>query len=172
MKKYNLFPILASLLLILPAFVSCDKDDDKDEPDEGKGTGVSNIIGTYKGTFDNVNVMGIVCDITGEYDLIIQKEANETDEVQVVFPECSYSVPDMGSNARTIPSITVNEVDVNVNKSEYSISKEKYEITKEGVKYSGTISGTIKGNQITLYYTMIPGGMGMPINFTFTGTLK
>ena len=170
MKKYNLFALLASLLLILPAFVSCDKDDDNDEPDESKGTGVSNILGTYKGIFNNVNVMGTVCDVAGEYDVIIKEKPNTSDEVIVVLPECSYSVGAMG--AKTIPSITIDDVDVKVNNSEYSISEDDYEVTQNGVKYSGNISGTVKGNQITVYYTIMPGGMKMPINFTFTGTLK
>lgn len=171
MKKYNVFALLASLLLILPAFVSCDKDDN-DEPDESKGTGVSNIIGTYKGSFNNVNVAGVVCDVAGDYDVIIKEKPKTSDEVIVVLPECSYKVGAMGANAKTIPSITIDDVNVKVNGSEYIISKGSYKFTQNDVEYSGQISGTVKGKEATLNYTIIPGDMPMPINFTFTGTLK
>lgn len=171
MKKYNLFALLVGLLLIIPAFVSCDKDDDKNEPDDNNGTGVSNIIGTYKGSFDSVSVMGTSCDVAGEYDFIIKKMPNESDEVTVVLPECSYSVGPMGSEPRTIPSITVDDVDVSVKNSIYRISS-NYEVEVDGVKYSGKIAGTIQDKKADIFYTVSPGKMGMSINFTYSGTLK
>lgn len=171
MKKYNLFALLAGLLLIIPAFVSCNKDDDSDEPDDNNGTVVSNIIGSYKGSFDSVSVMGISCDVPGEYDFIIKKMSNESDKVTVVLPECSYSVGPMGAEPRTIPSITVDDVDVLENNSIYKING-NYEVEVDGVTYSGEIAGTIQDNKADVFYTISPGKMGMSINFTYSGTLK
>ncbi len=158
--------VLAALFMLLPAFVSCDKDDDKD-PSVAKA-----ILGTYSGSLD-YSVMGYEPgNIEGTYELKIERDAKDANDVKVVLPACSFTPPIPQASAFTIPSITIDDVDVKVNGSVYTISEDDFEIKAGDTTYTGKINGTITGKNANIVYTMRPGRMPMDINFTFTGTLK
>lgn len=167
MKTNKIMTVLAALLMLLPAFVSCDKDDDKDDP-----TVAAAILGTYNGSLD-YSVMGYEPgNIEGRFDLKIVKDANDADDVTVVVPQCSFTPPIPNSSAFTIPSLTITDVDVTEKDGRYSLSEDDFAIQVGDVTYTGKLSGTVEGGNIKVDYVVRPGKMPMDINFTFTGTLK
>ncbi|MDE6290697.1 MAG: calycin-like domain-containing protein [Muribaculaceae bacterium] len=173
MKMVKMMSALAALFMLIPAFVSCDKDDDKNEPKPEEPTfDVSKITGTYSGSL-GYSVMGFDPGIIeGSYDLKIVKDADDADEVAVVLPECTFTPPIPQASSFTIPSLTVNDVDVTEKDGVYTISEDEISIEVSGVKYTGKLTGTIKDKDAKVEYTLVPGRMPMDINFTFTGTLK
>lgn len=173
MRKINAISILAALFMLLPAFVSCDKDDDKNEPKpEDPVFDISSITGTYSGSL-GYSVMGFDPGvIEGSYDLEIVKDADDTDDVTVVLPQCSFTPPIPQASSFTIPSLTVDDVDVTEKDGVYTLSEDKISIEVGGVKYTGKLSGKIEGKEAKLEYTLTPGRMPMDINFTYTGILK
>lgn len=180
MKTVKLMSVLAALFMLVPVFVSCDKDDDKDEPAE-----IDHVIGTYSGTMvASVSAMGHVyddIDMPDTYEIKISSKDNASGRVVVELPECSYTPP-MASNPETIAAITVDNVEVENNGNGlYSLDKDDYTVAVNGVQYTLSIedydsddkSGTlIAGRDIKLVYTIVPGKMPGFIKFTFTGTLK
>ena len=172
MKKIRLIPLLAALFMLLPAFVSCDKDD-KDEPKPDEPTlDVDNIAGSYSGSL-GYSVMGFEPgSIEGTYELQILKDVDDADEVTVVLPECSFTPPIPQASTFTIPSLKVDDVDVTVKDNVYTISEDEISVEVGGTIYTGKISGTVSGKDASVEYTLRPGRMPMDINFTFTGTLK
>lgn len=173
MKAVKMMSVLAALFLLLPAFVSCDKDDDKDEPKgEEQITDVSKITGSYSGSL-GYNVMGFEPGaIEGTYDVKIMSDATDKDDVTVELPACTFTPPIPNSSAFTIPSLTVDGVDVTVKDNVYTISEDDFSIEVAGTTYTGKLSGTIKGKEAAVEYVVRPGRMPMDINFTFTGTQK
>lgn len=168
MKKIKMMSVLAALLMLLPAFVSCDKDDDpKDQTAD-----VEKITGTYTGSLA-YSVLGFEPGmIEGDYDLKVMKDASDKDDVVVVLPECSFTPPIPQASSFTIPAITVDGVDVIEKGNVYTISEDDFQITINGVEYTGNLTGTMAGNDIQVEYMVRPGKMPMDINFTFKGTLK
>lgn len=167
MKMKKIFKTLASLAIIFavaPALVGCSNDDDDEV------AAVESITGTYSGTM-KASVMGTVCDTPGEFNVSISKEPREDDEVIVVMPECSFENAQMGGK-RTIPSLTIREVNVGNINGGYEISSGLSKVELNGVTYSCQIKGTISGNNADIMYNVNPGGMGMNINFTFNGKRK
>lgn len=165
MKKIKILSVLAALFMLLPAFVSCDKDDDTPAV-------ADSILGTYSGSL-GYNVIGFdPGTIDGTYDLKIMKDASDPDDVTVVIPQCSYTPPIPNASAFTIPSLTVNDVDVTEKGGKYSISEDDFALQVGDVTYTGKLSGTVEGGNIKLDYVVRPGKMKMDINFTFTGILK
>lgn len=165
MRMKNIFKTLAALALIFalaPVFASCGNDDEEELI-------VTVISGNYSGTLD-AKVMGTPCDMPGDYQVSIQKEPKEKDEVQVVLPQCSFSVGQMGGS-KTIPSLTIPEVNVKKSGAGYHISND-YKVTVDGVAYTGTISGDVKDKKADIFYTIQPGHMPMTISFTFNGAIK
>lgn len=162
MKTIKMMSVLAALSMLLPAFVSCDKDDDEEI------TAIpSEVMGTWVGTLA-AKVMNIDCEMPGIYEVTIQKESEDKDEVQVVIPETSFKYP--GSDRiSTIPSFTITEVDVEKSGKGYVISKDKYSETVNGVEYSGSIQGTINRLSSEISFTIKPGVMPMDISYTFKG---
>ena len=167
MKATRILSMLAAVLLLMPAFVSCDKDDDKDEPAVADA-----IVGTYTGSL-GYSVMGFdPGKIEGSYELKITKDADDADEVTVILPTCSFTPPIPQASAFTIPALTVSDVDVTEKGSVYTISKDDFTIEIDGGIYTGKLSGTIAGKDSKIEYVVRPVRMPMDINFTFTGTLK
>ena len=167
MKKIRLIPLLAALFMLLPAFVSCDKDDDKDDPAVADA-----ILGTYSGSL-GYTVMGYEPgDIEGEYELKIMTDPADADDVRVVIPQCSFTPPIPQASAFTIPSLTVDGVDVAEKGGVYTLSEDDFAIKVGEVTYTGKLSGTVTDKTIKVEYVVRPGRMPMDINFTFTGTLK
>ena len=157
---------MAMLCFMMPAFVSCDKDDDPAEADA--------IVGTYSGSLAYNVAQYAPGTIDGTFEFQIKKDANDADDVVVVIPECTFTPP-IGENARpfTIPALTVDDVDVSANGEVYTIKEDSFTQTIDGKVYEGSnLRGTVTGKNITLSYQVIPGSMRMPITFTFTGTLK
>lgn len=173
MKQVRMMAVFAALCLLLPAFVSCDKDEDDpnggNEPIE-EPIDVSKIFGTYSGSL-GWKVMTTEDMFTDVYDLIISDD-NDDDDVTVTLPQCTFTPPIENARPFTIPSLEVNDVDVEKAGNGYSISADDFVKVIDGVNYTGKIEGTVDGNNVKIYYTLIPGIMPMPINFTFTGTLK
>lgn len=166
MRKINVISVFAALFMLIPAFVSCNKDDD-DNP-----ALADSILGTYSGSL-GYNVMGFdPGTIDGTYELKIMKDADDTDDVTVVIPQCSFTPPIPNASAFTIPSLTVNDVDVIEKGGVYSISEDDFAIQIGDVSYTGKLSGTVEGRNIKVDYVVRPGKMPMDINFTFNGTLK
>ncbi|MDE6380268.1 MAG: calycin-like domain-containing protein [Muribaculaceae bacterium] len=180
MKPMKMLSLLASLLLLLPAFASCEKDDndDNDLPAE-----IDHVVGTYTGTMiASVSAMGHVYDdipMSDTYEVKISKQDNG--KVTVEIPECSYTPP-MSDKLETIAALTVDNVEVENNGNGlYSLDKDEYTVAVDGVQYTLSIddydiddkSGTlIAGRDIKLVYSITPGKMPGFIKFTFTGTLK
>ena len=165
MKTLRMIGLMAVLCFIMPAFVSCDKDDDSPAI-------ADSILGTYSGSL-GYNVMGFdPGTIEGSYDLKIIKDAADPDDVTVVIPQCSFTPPIPNASAFTIPSLTVNDVDVTEKGGKYSLSEDDFEVKVGDVTYTGKLSGTVEGRNIKVEYMVRPGRMPMDINFTFTGTLK
>lgn len=170
MKK--IWKVLAAVAVVAfgaTAIISCDNDDDKDL--EG---GASKIAGTYSGDL-SATVMGTPCDFDGKYDVVITKINGIEDDVTITLPECTYK-NDYMPNGFVIPSVTVADVDVARSSSDsnvYILDDEDFSTTVNGMDITGKINGgKVTGSKIELTYSITPGRMGMPINFTFTGNLK
>lgn len=170
MKALNrIIWILAIALLGSSALVSCDDDDDDRDLDGG----ASKIAGTYNGTL-TAKVMTIDCNFEGTYDLQILRERGTDDDVTVVLPACSFSTPGM-QTAQSIPTLTVTDVDVERSLTDvniFTIEDDDFTVVMDNVIYSGKIRGKVEGSNISVNYTLTPGSMPMPINFTFAGSLK
>lgn len=165
--------ILALAFIGSASLVSCGDDDDDDHRDGG----ASKIAGTYNGTLTaKVNVYNstVDCNFEGTYDLSILREKNTDDDVTVVLPACSFATPGM-QTAQSIPAVTVADVDVEKSLTDanvYLIEEDDFKVVIDNVIYSGSIIGTVTGSNINVNYKLRPGSMPMPINFTYTGTLK
>ncbi len=162
--------LMAMLCFIMPAFVSCNNDDD-DDP-----TAANAILGTYSGTLGYSVMNYAPGDIDGTYELKIANDPTDADDVVVVLPECSFAPP-IGPGGQpgptfTIPSLTIHDVDVTAKDNVYTISEDDFKITVGQTIYTGKLTGTITGKNAKVEYTLRPGSMPMDINFTFTGTLK
>ena len=168
MKTVKMMAVLAALLMLLPAFVSCDKDDDKDEPNP---VDISSIVGTYSGSL-GWKVMTTEGNFNETYDLLISEDKTDSDDVIVTLPQCTFTPPIENARPFTIPALEVHDVDVVKAGDAYNLSEDDFEITIEGKKYTGRINGTVKGKNVEVAYTVTPATMPMPINFTFTGTIK
>lgn len=170
-KTLRMLGLMAMLCFIMPAFVSCDKDDD--EPKKGDNTSyVEAVVGTYFGSLDYSVMNYEPGNIEGSYELKILRDAKDDDDVIVVIPQCSFTPPIPNSSAFTIPSITIPDVDVSKKGDTYIISEDDFSIDINGTTYSGKLYGTIAGKDAKVEYTLRPGRMPMDINFTFTGTFK
>lgn len=172
MKK--IWKVLAAVAVVAfgaTAMASCDKDEDEEFVDGG----ASRIAGSYSGTL-KATVMSTPCDFDGAYDLVLSKQNGIDDEVTVTIPECTYQNDQMPGGF-VIPSVVVPDVDVKKSTKDsnlFVLDDEEFDTTTiGGMKISGKINGgRVTGSQIELTYTITPGKMGMPINFTFTGNLK
>ena len=170
MKKiWNMMAMGLLLIGSSALMVSCDNDDDKDDDLDG---GASRIAGVYTGGLSG-KVMTVDVSFDDVYDVeIIDEKDADNDDVTVVLPECSFSNAAMPA-LMTIPAVTVADVDVErSNSNAYLLEKDSFEATVGGVVYKGSVSGRISGTKAVLNYTLTPGNMPMPINFTFTGELK
>lgn len=173
MKNISRILFLSAALLVgTTAFVSCSDDDD-DFPKKGE---IESLTGTYSGSLGaTVAVPGsstVDCNIDGTYEVIVETEPKENDEVVVVLPSCSYTTSQM-QTAQTIPAITVREVEVDREGHDaqtYYIEEDDFTVAVDGVTYTGQLHGIIRGSSINLTYSLTPGSMPMPINFTFNGT--
>lgn len=164
MKKFKFMKWLLAAMLFVPMLAACDKDDN-DDP-----AFTDAIKGSYTGSLDYSVVGYDPGTIPGDYDLIIAN-GKETDEVAVSLPECTFTPPG-SQRALTIPSITIDDVEVKVKNNVYTVDEDDYSISIDGVVYSGKILGTITGKNIVLDYVVRPGRMPMDINFKFKGVLK
>ena len=164
MKKLNVIALLSTLLLLLPAFVSCDKDDP---------TAADAIIGTYSGTL-GYSVMGFdPGTIEGTYDMKILKDADDEDDVVVVIPECTFAPPIPNARPFTIPSLTVDDVDVTASGNVYTFKEDSFSLTIDGKIYQGSnLIGTVTGKKVSLRYQLKPATMPMDIVFSFDGNVK
>lgn len=174
MKTVKMMTVLAALFMLLPAFVSCDKDDkEPQDPNGGEQTiDVNKIIGTYTGSLDYSVAQYEPGNIEGSYELKLMKDANDADDVTVVLPECSFTPPIPQASTFTIPSLTIDDVDVTEKGGKYTISEDDFSVKVGEVAYTGKISGTVEGKNINVNYVVRPGRMPMDINFTFQGTIK
>lgn len=162
MKTLRWFGLLAGICLLMPALVSCDNDGD--EPKN-----VEAVIGTYSGSL-GWKVMTSEDVFPESYEIKIAKD-KELDEVAVVLPECSFTIPNT-DRRHTIPSLTINGVDVKAAGNVYAVSEDDFKVTVGETEYIGSISGTVAGKDAKISYSLQPGSMPMVINFTFTGTSK
>ena len=164
MKTVKMMSVLAALFMLLPVFVSCDKDD----PTEADA-----IIGTYSGTL-GYSVMGFdPGTIEGTYNLKIIKDTKDKSDVVVVIPECTFAPPIPNARPFTIPSLTVDDVDVSANGNTYVFKEDSFTLTIDNKVYEGSnLVGTVKGKSVTLKYQLKPSAMPMDILFSFDGTLK
>ena len=166
MKLKKIIAVLALAFLLMPAFVSCDKEND----DNGEPAVADAILGTYTGSL-GYSVMGFVPgDIEGTYELKILSDPNEDDEVTVVLPACSFTPPIPQATSFTIPSLTIKEVDVRANGNVYTLSEDDITFEDNGTVYTCKLTGKIAGKDAKIDYTVRPGRMPMDIVFTFTGT--
>ena len=182
MKTLKTMSLLASMLMLAPAFTSCGNDD-KDEPAE-----TDHVVGSYSGTMvATVSAMGNIYDdieMPETYTVRISAQDEVSGRVTVELPECSYTPP-MSSTAETIPAIRIDNVKVeDKGNGLYSLDKDEYTCELGGTQYRVEIfdydkddkdredGTTIAGRDIRLVYSIVPGKMPGFINFTFTGTLK
>ena len=165
MKAMKTLSALAALIMLLPVFASCDKDDDPVAADA--------IVGTYSGSLEYNVAQFEPGAIEGTYDLQIKKDATDKDDVVVVIPECSFTPPIPNARPFTIPSITIDDVDASASGSVYTIKEDSFTQTIDGKDYQvSNLIGTVTGKSVTLKYQLRPATMPMDILFTFTGTLK
>ena len=165
MKTLKTMALLASMLMLAPAFTGCGNDDDDDDL---KPADISKITGTYAGEL-GWQVMTVEGTFEGEYEVQILRDANDADDVTVILPECMFTRPG-ATEAHTSPSIKITDVDVSEAGNVYTISEDDFDMA--GFDKPGSLSGTIAGRNIKLQCTMQPGTMPMPITLNFTGTLK
>lgn len=181
-KNIKIMSLLAALFMLMPAFTSCDNDDD-DEPVE-----TDHVVGSYTGNMvATVTAMGHVYDeivMPETYTVRISAQDGVSGRVTVVLPECSYTPPG-SSTLETIPSLTIDNVKVeDEGNGLYSLDKDEYTCKVGETQYRVEIfdydkddkdhedGTTIAGRDIRLVYSIVPGTMPGFINFTFTGTLK
>lgn len=164
--------LMAMLCFIMPAFVSCDKDDDDDPKKDDNTNYVAAIVGNYSGSLGYSVINYEPGNIEGSYELKILKDTEDDDDVIVVIPQCSFTPPIPNSSAFTIPALTITDVDVTKKGETYTISEDDFSIDINGTTYTGKLYGTIAGKDAKVEYTLRPGRMPMDINFTFTGTAK
>lgn len=185
MKILKYLGLLAILLLLAPAFASCDKDDD--EPKKEESNKVDAVVGSYSGSMKaTVAAMGNVwenIEMGDTYVFKITKQDNSSDKVRVEIPESSYTPPIPNAKPEIIPALTVDNVEVEKNNDgSYSLDKDEYDIPVDGVQYTvkiydydtddSPIGTKIDGKDIRLVYSVVPGKMPGSITFTFTGKLQ
>lgn len=185
MKTLKYLVLLGVLLLLAPAFASCDKDDD--EPKKEESNKVDAVVGSYSGSMTaTVAAMGNVwenIEMGDNYVFKITKQDNSNDKVRVEIPESSYTPPIPNAKPEIIPALTIDNVEVKRNDDgTYSLDKDEYAVPVDGVQYTveiydfdtdDTQIGTqIKGKDIRLVYSVVPGKMPGSITFTFTGKLQ
>lgn len=176
MKTLKMIGLMAMLCFIMPAFVSCDKDDDDPKKEDASA---NTVIGDYTGTMTaTVSAMGNVWEnlpIEGTHTVKITKQAN-SEKVTVEIPECTYAMPT--GKTETIPALSINDVDAETDGVVYTLFKDEFTVPVDGVQYSGKIismfssqlPGTeIKDKDIKLVYSVVPGKMPGSITFTFIG---
>lgn len=179
MRTLRLFRLIAAICLLMPAFASCDKDDDEPKKDDASA---DTVIGDYTGTMTaTVSAMGNVWEnlpIEGTHTVKIAKQAN-SEKVTVEIPECTYAMPT--GKTETIPALSLNDVDAETDGVVYTLFKDEFTVPVDGVQYSGKIismfssqlPGTvIKDKDIKLVYSVVPGKMPGSITFTFIGKAK
>ncbi len=162
--------LLAMLCFIMPAFVSCDNDDDDPAAADA-------ITGTYSGSI-NYKVMNYEPgNIDGTYEVKIMNDPTDADDVIIVLPQCSFAPP-IGQGGQpgptfTIPSLTIHDVDVKAKGDTYTISEDSFTVTIDNKKYEGNnLTGIVRGKTVSLTYQLKPAGMPMDILFSFEGTLN
>ncbi len=170
MKTFRMIGLMAMLCFIMPAFVSCDNDDD--DPAEADA-----IVGTYLGSLNYTVAQYEPGNIEGTYEVQILNDPTDADDVVLVLPQCSFAPP-IGEGGQsgptfTIPSLTVHDVDVKAKGNSYTISEDSFTIPVDNKIYVGSnLTGTVNGKTISLKYQLKPAGMPMDIVFSFEGTLK
>lgn len=177
MKAIRILSALAALFMLMSAFTSCDSKDNDNEPEQPNGgdteqtVDFSSILGSYSGAL-GWKVMTVEGTFDEKYEIQISKAADVDDKVTVEIPECSFTMPG-SSRPQTIPALTLEDVNVSKTSDGYEISSADFSVKVGETSYDGSdFAGKITGQNIQIAYTMTPGVMPMPINFTFTGTLK
>lgn len=160
MKKIQ--TLFASMMMSVALIASCSmltSCGDDDEPSNGGKPAAEEVAGTYTGSL-TTTVMGESDTVDG-YSLKITKTSDNT---------VSIETPANGQPPMALPSITVENVKVSKDANgNYSFAEISANGTIGEKKYSITLAGTGKSNQVTVNYAVQYGNMPMSINFTFDG---
>lgn len=163
----NIKAIILPLLMMAVAAVaaSCSKDE------EGTLSDGQHIAGSYAGKL-TWNVMGIEETYTDAYEVKVIAGEADPNTVSVVLPECKFTVPGTDREV-TIPSMVANSATVTESGNVYTFTQTEFSLTAGPMTLSGSnLRGKVAGKDAEVVYTITPGTMPMPINFTFKGTLK
>ena len=141
--KFSFATMMIAMLTMCVAFTSCSSDDDNDTVAAAK-----EIAGSYTSSLD-MTVMGQA----STYDNLTMKiEAVDDATVKVTLPAC-------GEGMMALPALEENYAGtVTVNGAEK--------------KYTVTLQGTLKGNTLTVSYSVQYGKMPMPMIGKFVATKK
>lgn len=162
--KLKLWSVFAMLCLAMPLLVSCGDDDDKDDL---KPEDIQKITGNYNGSLSAV-VNGKTYPLDGEYQITILSQKNDNDEVTVILPACTFTMP--GTNmTQTIPALTVTDVDVDLVADTYFLEEDDFNMMVDGMAFRGSLMGNINKKASAFTFVIYPGGMPMPITFSFKG---
>ena len=158
--KFSFATMMIAMLTMCVAFTSCSSDDDNDTVAAAK-----EIAGSYTSSLD-MTVMGQA----STYDNLTMKiEAVDDATVKVTLPAC-------GEGMMALPALEVPAVKVSGSNGAYAFSQENYAgtVTVNGAekKYTVTLQGTLKGNTLTVSYSVQYGKMPMPMIGKFVATTK
>lgn len=115
--------------------------------------------------------------VTGSYEGTMKMSVQSTDypsvDATVVIKSedenlVSITIPAMGEGRMAMPELTIGGVSVSKDGKTYNLSKEEINITVEEIAWTGTLSGSVESEKLTLTTSLKPGAMPMSIDLTFT----
>lgn len=158
---FSLKPVLVVVFSVFAALfiVSCDKDDDKKETAEDP------ISGVYEG------VMALSA--SGQ----TMPDVNATVIVSLNSDKRTYKLKWVGDPNSQEPRSLKGDLDVDVmfftsSGFKFDLSSTKLDCMVQGVRYVGTVFGSLMGNDLQLQYDMTPGSMPFAMRTIFHGSRK
>lgn len=137
--------MLATLVALALASVSCSKEYAK------------NIEGNYEGTFVKT-VSGITM---GSYSATVAIEATSDDEV-------TLSIPAMGEGISALPKMLISKVSVDRDGNVYSLKRDQFSFSSDGISYTVSLDGKQEDGKLNLACDVTSGNMSTPIHLSFS----
>ena len=153
-------------LLVALALVAC-KD---------KQSGPMPYAGDASGSYKGKSIFAIMGKEYGDVELTLKFTKEADGKYSVLFPAMEKTISGEGVPGGTytakLADVTLKGVEFMTENGVVFISpvSEQSVTASDGKAYKVSIaSGELKGNDLSMVYTVVPGSMPMPITFTFSG---
>lgn len=148
---------VASATVMLTVFSSCSKDEDK------SGNLAKEVTGTYSGEMSQK--AGGVDMGAAPIDLVVTATSENT--LTLTLKGDPNATLDRALKADLVTSGV--EIRKGSTSGAYQLSETSVDCEVAGVRYVGTLSGSVEGKKIAVYYLVTPGKMPFPLSLGFTG---